>query len=163
MVLAKNIWYVRWFFWSCRVLDRAFNITTDIFSVNRRRSVKYQKQASLCKFFEILFFGNLIFLLNVAIYLFAGFALLSPLILYGVVDAEYVYTRIIIVISIILGVVIGIAIIFGLAFGTKVLFRKMFSDDVKPEHPTFTTLFKNYVKGIKDRICPLIVFTENKP
>jgi hypothetical protein len=160
MTLSSNLWYVRWFFWCCRVLDRFVSLSDRKFFMDSREEV-HKNGTNLCHFFRTLFFGTLITAFVVSLYvtiLFIVFIL--PFFLFNAYS-------IMAVIGIITGVLIGIGLVIASIFwlarlfsaGMKYLGERRATSPTK--QPGFFAIFIAYLVALKERYCPLMQFKDD--
>lgn len=158
MNLQSRLWYVRWFFWCCRVLDNFMNTKP----THYRRQVKYANGTNLCHFFRILMWGNLLFVLTLAAYGYVFFTVfILPLILFKFVSVG------IVVLLCCIGAGAFVLLVFliwrlGKAIGTwqanyALAHPKKPSD---PTRPRFWRVMAGYYRAIKEKICPIIRFED---
>jgi len=161
MNLHSQLWYVRWFFWCCRVIDR-FCSTQRALAFESSRLTKYARGTDLCHFFRILVWGNLIFLVTLSVFgyvLYVVFVL--PLILFSFINV----TQLVIQAILTLG---GIgSLLFGLILLLNALghWRQSYllthpAKPVDPTRPGFWRVIGDYYGALKARLCPIIKFVE---
>jgi hypothetical protein len=163
MTLNPNAWFVKWFFWSCHMIDHFWLTQSGRFYSSRAK--KYKNGTNLCHFFRTLLWGSLMTVAVAGLYLYGIFVILIlPFI-------EFQTRSIFEVIGIILAILAGLAILVGSIWGLIHVFvitlerirdwREANCDKsiekIKPKLG-FIFLAMEYLRAIKQRICPLISF-----
>jgi hypothetical protein len=161
MDLAQHRWFVRWFFWCCRVEDR-FCSSKRRLDRGYSRTERYFDGTNLCHFFRTLLFGSLIFGLTVALYAYLFFVVvILPLLLFRTVA---VATIVLVILGILAGAAGFVAIlVFGVPWVVQWLNRwgtRWAQANPRPDNqePGFFRLAYGYYRGLKQQICPLIAF-----
>jgi hypothetical protein len=151
MVLDSNLWYVKWFMWSCHVLD--YFCSTSEGRDWWRRSWEYNDGTNLCHFFRTLMWGTLITSATAALYLYAVYVLIYlPFHLFTFHDISFVAMLVTFMLA-------GVAVlILGVIFGLEYLgrfFRFLQKETVRP---SFVRVTMTYLAAVKKKYCPTITF-----
>lgn len=160
MELNSDLWYVKWFFWSCKVLDY-FTRTGESRRWNGERSKTFAKNGTnLCQFVRTLFWGTSIYTLQFVVYALVVYVLvIKPFLLFS---AASVLTLVGVVVGTIVG---GIAVLGGAVWGLDVVSSKVKdllsnrSEKEVNDTPTFLSVMWQYVVAQKRKICPMVAFT----
>jgi hypothetical protein len=156
MNLAADLWYVKWFFWSCGVLDR-FTLTASKRRYKSRKE-RFARSTNLCQFFRTLLLGTLVFLIVLGIEGYLLYAILiQPFLIFGTSSIMRVCIVAIAAISI-LAVFVGfIALV---VYGVRRFFWWVeHRPKGTPHHrPQFVDVAVSYYRAIKQQICPTIAF-----
>jgi hypothetical protein len=150
--MDPGLWFVNWFFWSCRILDKLFPPGFEY------REVQYQNGTNICHFFRTLLFGMTALSLVLAWYMllfFVGFVL--PFILF---HASSIGFAIFIMGCVVVAGVIIVATVFGIIkLGAMYLeYRREQMPHEPSNKPSFLTLAYLYLKAWKERYCLIIEF-----
>lgn len=153
MELNPRLWYVQWFFWSCRVLQRFCSTRSSAFF---HREYRYRNGTNLCHFFRTLLWGTLIFLGVIGLYAYAIFAfLVLPFMLFS-------YLSVLTVVGVIVGVLALTACVIAIVHLVVKMGTWLVKRHPKPSRPSdqprFAKVVRSYWTAIHDRICPLIKF-----
>jgi hypothetical protein len=144
-------WYVKWFKWNCKILDR-------FWETHPHREHKYENRTNLCAFFQILFWGTVLQIVIAATYVFMFTTVfILPWVLF---PATSVLLGVGSVLAIFLVVVLVVISIVGAKDGAAWM-RKTVHKWVtpEPEKPMkFIHVVCQYVVSIKHKFCPTISF-----
>ena len=164
MNLAADVWYVRWFFWSCRALNQ-FCLTSDYrYSRYYNRERIHQNGTNLCHFFRTLLWGSLLGVLSVATWIYVGFVVIvMPFLLVGTSNIGIVFLAIGTVVGVpVAAVALLYGISVGLSFGLSFAIEKVRCRPAKENTvPSFFGLTVSYLAALKQRMCPIIKFTKD--
>jgi hypothetical protein len=157
MQLDLNLWYVRWFFWSCHARDRFLLLpsTRDVYSSAQKFRLS---GTNLCQFVRMLFIGVAIVMLTVATYLYLLFVvLILPFILFRFMS---IGATLLFALEVLLGITLTVTIIIGIAIGINRTVSYLHDRTTsQPERsPGFFRLMIAYFVAVKRRYCPMIVF-----
>jgi hypothetical protein len=149
MTLNPQLWYVRWFFWCCRMLDRFWHTDHD----------QCKQATNLCQFFRILFFGTLINALVIAGYCYVLFVVfVLPFLLFAPLSIGLALAATFGAISAFVAFVVLIwGCVVGISKTTDYLSKKKL--DHTDDKPGFWKVLIHYLVSIKQRFCPLISFS----
>jgi hypothetical protein len=144
-------WYVKWFKWNCKILDR-------FWSTHPHREHKYENRTNLCAFFQILFWGTVVQIVIAATYMFMFTTVFilpwvlfpATSVLWGVGSALAIFTVVALVISSIVGAR------DGAAWMRNRVHKWTQPDPGKPMN--FMHVVYQYVVSIKQKFCPMISF-----
>lgn len=151
MIAETNQWYVVWFRWCCRVLDKAFPP-----GEADTRAWKYRRSTNLCHFFRTLLFGTVVAMLGAGLWLYGAFVIVVlPFMLFDMTDIAMVIATIVGIVAALVGI---IALIVSAPKGAKWVAGVVKGDPSKP--PGFTRVAVTYAQGVKNRFCPTISFRE---
>lgn len=151
MRMNPSLWFVQWFFWSCRVLDRFF-----CRNGYGMRTEKYKNGTNICHFFRTLLWGMIITLGVVAWYLWLAFVVLLPFILFRISSLGMVTFLMICVVAVI-GIIV--ATIYGICTLVQMYADYAATREAKPDNgPSFTKMTYLYLKAWKERYCLIIEF-----
>lgn len=157
MQLNLQTWYVQWFFWSLRVLDRFCK------TANGRRNFsseeKYYHGTNICHFFRTLLLGNLIAAVTLATYGLLLWAIILPFLLFPLVS---VGKTVLIVLAMLTTVALTMFIIIGGARGVNHVIQRLNTRPVNTQ-PGFWKLLIHYIVSIKQQFCPIIQFRGDSP
>lgn len=158
MNLNYSMWYVKWFFWNLRVLDRFCKKKSRAYISPSHE--KYIHGTNICHFFRTLVLGTTIMFFVVVLYIWAFFVVfILPLILFQVYSILGILG---ILAFAICGMSLVIAIIFGLMnFGTYVYDKMQNRSNRQDKKPGFFTVMCKYIVSVKQQFCPVIKFEEN--
>lgn len=163
MDLSQHTWYVRWFFWCCRIEDR-FCTPKHRRDRGYTRTERYRAGTNLCHFFRTLLLGSLLFALTLALYFYVLFVLvILPLLTFPALQLAY---DAFLVLAITAGsVAIAMVILIGFPWIGKSwqAWKPAVPPRGPPAEPRFFRLIQQYYRALKDQICPLIVFKERTP
>lgn len=154
MIAHENQWYVGWFRWSCRVLDKALP------QFDYRRTTRYAKGTNLCHFFRTLMWGTGLALFCGGTWIYLLYVvLIQPWILFPALSVATVAGGII---ALVTAVFILMAALFWIIEGGKRLIDWLDGHKWNPgeEKAGFGRVVGTYAKGLKDRFCPTISFKE---
>jgi hypothetical protein len=139
MELTKNIWYVRWFFFNCKILDR--------YCLSSYREKQYKNGTNLCHFIRTLLYGSLALFLLTFLYTYIIYVIVLPFILFP-------YMEVIITIAMTIFVIISTTSVFLILIEWK----ESRSSTVKNNPAAFMTIIKLYYISWKEKFCPTINF-----
>lgn len=151
MQANQNQWYVKWFTWNCRVLDRFWQL-------DRSREFKYERGTNLCHFFQTLMWGTIVQVLSVAIWAYVIFTVfVLPWMLFSVSGVLWTVLSFLTVIAAIVAVVAGTV---GALQSKEWIHRKWetFSEVKSDQPPKFYQVMWQYVVSVKQKFCPTIQF-----
>ncbi len=153
MELKKDAWYARWFFWSLGICGSFL----DIFPYNLEERTK-EKGTNLCFFVQCnLLYAPLILVLNAAAYIGALAVVTAiPIYLFGFVAYLWVAG----------GILAAILAIFAIYFLSSKLGElneiKTRQKEKAASNPRFGSLLWAWCAAQKQKVCPLINFSDTK-
>ena len=165
MDINSNTWYVKWFFWSCMILDRFRGL--DSYDLTYRGlTQKHASGVNLCMFLQIIWWGMCVLLLTMIMCASVIASLVvMPIYLFGWVTYGLV----------LLSIVLGLAFVGGAAWLLIVGFPEgahkakswasaKVTQIVTPDPekvPGFGKLCMMHVYAIKQKYCPQITFKKD--
>lgn len=156
MQVNSDQWYVRWFLWNCRIVDKWINLHRPSQRVERAMS----QGTNLCTFFRTILLGTLVALLSLAVWAWVAFVLLvAPFLLFNMTT---VAMSVALFVAVLVAAMLLAAAVVGAPDAIRWVARKT-SNAVKdaPQHaPTFLQVFGRYLVGVKQRFCPTITIRE---
>jgi|ERR1035437_3554979 hypothetical protein len=163
MALNPDAWFVKWFFWSCHMIDHFWLTQSGRFY--HSRAEKYKNGTNLCHFFRTLLWGSLMAAAVAGLYLYGIFVIfILPFILF---QAYSIFEIIGIVLAIAAGFVFFVGIIVGFVYVVRKTVERIRDwrdancdksiEKIKPKLG-FVFLAMEYIRAAKQRICPLITF-----
>ena len=149
MRMDPSLWFVQWFFWSCRVLDH-------FLGGYNPRSEKYKTGTNICHFFRTLMWGGIITIMVAGWYLWLFYVTcILPFMLFRV---SSIGMLILLVVCILVVVAIIAATVFGVSkMFTAYMAYRATRDDTNSE-PGFLTMTYLYLKAWKEKYCLIIEF-----
>lgn len=161
MLVNSNLWYVRWFKFNCKVMDK-FTGKCALMESSRREH-KFHDHASLCQFFRINVLGTLVQASSLATHMYAaGVFLVAPFVLFS-------FFQVVITVLVVLAAIaflVGLACLGFLAgpisnfvTGTRnKMHNYLHSND---QSPGMINLIIHYILALKAKFCPTIHFTKD--
>ena len=152
MNLNYNQWFVKWFFWCCKVVDESR--ATPLYDSSNKLDHRYSGSTDICTMMKILFLATFLVFLNVAAWLLliAGIIIL-PILAYGVVATTLGYA----VIALLIATVLSILALTTWTQDKYADFKSMLNNAA--ENGTgFLSVILNWFKCLKERTCVLIKF-----
>ena len=151
MEAHSDQWYVGWFRWSCRVLDRFVRL--------RRydREHRYQHGTNLCHFFRTLFWGTTVAAASLAMWAWTAYVVVvMPLTMFPLAGLAHT-------IGLVLACIAGLAVLVFSVLLVLSAAEKVpeIAGKVKPNMeraPGFARVAWTYVRSVKQRFCPTITF-----
>jgi len=155
MQANTNQWYVRWFIWSCRVLDR-FNPADYHADMRERRAL--EEGTNLCTFFRTLLWGLLVSAYNLLAYAALVYAvLILPFQLFNLSAIAAVFMVIFSVVVVATAFTVGIS---AVPYAAGKIVRHVAKRRQDDGPPGFLKVCWRYLVGIKQRFCPMITFVQ---
>lgn len=145
-------WYVRWFLWNCRVLDRFLPRVGC-------REFRYERGTNLCHFFRTLLFGSIVVVSSVAVWMFTAWTvLIMPWIVFDAARLVGVIAIVAVACGAFVAIVAGacsapVAVKWVSSKAQKVLVNNK-------GNPSFFAVVASYLSGVKNRFCPTIRFVK---
>jgi hypothetical protein len=156
MNCETNQWYVRWFSWSCWVLDRSIPLD------RYRRVDRYRRGTNLCHFFRTIMWGTVLTMVNLVVGIYALMVVLwLPFYLFPLWSVATAVGVVAAVISMIVIAVIAIVYSPDAVQYVKQQMQRSAPAIVENTPPSFVQICFTYVKSIKHRFCPTITFKDN--
>lgn len=151
MQAEDHQWYVKWFKWNCRVLDRFWQLDCI-------REIKYDAGTNLCHFFQVLLWGTVVQVVSMAIWAYVIFTVfVLPWLLFSMSGVLGTVAGFLAVIAAIAGIVVGT--VGALESKTWVNRKWETLGQVAPgQPPKFYQVMWQYVASIKQKFCPTIQF-----
>lgn len=160
MDLNINLWYVKWFFWSCDIIDKFTRSSQGRQYKGLRKNNFEYRGTTLCQFIRTIGWGILITVAQAVCYAgLAYFVLIKPFLLFSAAS-------ILMPLGIALGFVcIVLAALFGAVYAIDALGNVIsdYTSNRQPakatDKPGFLKVMWEFIKAEKRKICPLISFT----
>ncbi len=152
MQVNSEQWYVRWFLWNCRIMDRFLN--WDRHQTRAQRAV--ERGTDLCTFFRTILLGTLITLLNLSLWIYiVGVFFVVPFLLFNITTLAMTIGF---AVAVIAGALAVVVVVVATPEAVKWAARKTRAAvEAAPEKaPTFLQVCYQYLVGIKQRFCPTI-------
>lgn len=155
MNCETNQWYVRWFRWSCQVLDRSLP------KIEYERTDRYSRGTNLCHFFQTIWWGTLLAVISASMWIYVlAVTLWLPLYLFPL---SSVMTTVGLTVIVVAAFVALLCAIVCFPDAVQFLRRRAQSatKQIDGSPPSFVQVCVTYVKSIKQRFCPTITFKDN--
>lgn len=153
METRYDAWYVGWFIWSCRVMDR-------FAPREHAREQRYGRQTNLCHFFRTIVLGTLAAMASLMLWAWVAWvAIAMPLMLFPLAGlAMMAGTVLAILVGVVALVVGGLAIAAGMERAPEA-WGRLRGTIARPERaPGFARVTWTWLVSIKQRWCPTIRF-----
>jgi hypothetical protein len=149
-----NQWYVQWFIWSCRAMDR--------WGTDRNRESNARRNGTnLCQFFRILLWGAMISTWSIALWAYMAFVVLVlPFILFNVTSIAMIAAIVVAAAAAIIGLLFALFAIPDAARWVGSRMSRITDVNDRDQPLGFFQVCWQYIAGIKKRFCPTITFKE---
>ncbi len=152
-------WYVRWFFFNCKVLD---NFSPRQWKDSRYETYNDNKTTNLCDFFKIIFFGSLATLANILVASFFLFSIIIyPIISFSFVSVSVTLLAFLAIFALVIGMIILVyylTVVLPKKAKEKIEKRLLSSEKT---NPSGFVLFLNFLQGKMKNFCPTIKFKKD--
>ena len=147
---VHKTWYVKWFLWNCKVLDR--------FTDRPHRFTKYSQGTNLCEFFKIILYGTGATILTVFSWLLLVMVAVLTFVLFPLSGIFIVIAYMVGCMAVLFTIMATLVGVIAASENVSEKFERLLSDD----STSFIKVLYNYYKGVKEKFCPFITFSDDK-
>ena len=160
MQVNSDQWYVKWFLWNCKILDKWLHTSYSDQRVHKAMG----RGTDLCTFFRTILLGSLVVLLNLVVWVWMICVLLvMPFWLFNVATVAMAVGFVLCLVTALTAIALLILAVEFMPTALQWVTRKASNSIAKaPRHaPTFLQVFGGYLVGVKQRFCPMITIKDS--
>ena len=155
MEARSDQWYVGWFRWSCRVLDRFVRL-------RYTREYRYEHGTNLCHYFRTLAYGTAIAAGSLALWAWTIYVvLIMPFTMFPLAGLLSTVGLALAAAAGVFGLMVGVLMVASATEKAPEAFMRI-RGRVAERSPGFAGVVWTYLVGIKRRFCPTITFSRTK-